>query len=224
MNRTASARPYAGFARISYTEWSANANYNSLQTRIEKRFAQGLTFISSYTFGKSIDDKGGQGAASPGLPQDSYNLRDERGVSDFDVKHVYRFSWVAEIPVGNGRRFMANLRGPANFILGGWQLSGILTAQSGRPFTPRLTGNNTGSFASSDRPNLVGEVKLSEPDPNKGWVNASAFSMPAALTLGNSGRNIALSDGLNTVRPHARKSFHRSGKYSWSSGVSFSIF
>jgi len=94
---------------------------------------------------------------------------------------------------------MGNLGGPANFILGGWQLSGILTAQSGRPFTPRLAGNTTGSFAGSDRPNLVDEVKLSNPDPNKGWVNASAFTIPAALTFGNSGRNIALSDGLNTV-------------------------
>src|SRR5262249_21437928 len=77
-------RPYAGFGRISYTEWAANSNYNSLQARFEKRFAQGLTFISSYTFGKSIDDKGGQGAASSGTPQNSYNLHAERGVSDFD--------------------------------------------------------------------------------------------------------------------------------------------
>src|SRR5439155_15044566 len=95
VNGVAFPRPYAGFARITYTEWTANSNYNSLQTRVEKRFTQGVTFISSYTFGKSIDDKGGQGAASPSLPQDSYNLHAERGISDFDVKHVYRLSGVA---------------------------------------------------------------------------------------------------------------------------------
>ena len=199
VNGVALPRPYAGFARINYTEWTANSNYNSLQSRIEKRFAQGVTFISSYTFGKSIDDKGGQGAASSGTPQDSYDLRAERGISDFDVKHVYRFSWVTELPVGAGRRFMGNLSGPAEFLIGGWQLSGVFSAQSGRPFTPRLTGNNSGSFAGADRPDLIGDPKLSNPDPNTGWVNAAAFRTPAPLTFGNSGRNIVLSDGLQSV-------------------------
>lgn len=199
VNRVVSPRPYPGFGRITYTEWTASSNYNSLQSRIEKRFAKGLTFISSYTFGKSIDNKGGQGAASPSNPQDSYNLRAERGVSDFDVTHLYRFSWVAELPVGKGRHFLGGISGPAQFLLGGWQISGILTAQSGRPFTPRLAGNNSGTFQNSDRPNLLRNPKLSNPDPNKGWVDAAAFAIPTPLTFGNSGRNIALSDGLNTV-------------------------
>lgn len=199
VNGVVTARPYAGFGRISYTEWTASSSYNSLQSRIEKRFASGLTFISSYTWGKSIDDKGGQGAASSGSPQDSYNLRAERAVSDFDVKHVYRFSWVAQFPFGNGRRFLTQLEGPAQFILGGWEMSGIVTAQSGRPFTPRLAGNNSGVFVNADRPNLVGNPKLDNPDPNTGWVNRAAFTVPAPLTFGNSGRNIALSDGLHSV-------------------------
>jgi len=199
INRVVNPRPYVGFGRITYTEWAANSNYHSLQSRVEKRFAKGLTFISSYTFGKSIDDKGGQGAASSGTPQDSYNLHAERGVSDFDVKHVYRFSWVAELPFGADRQFLGSARGPVQFVLGGWQMSGIVTAQSGRPFTPRLAGNISGSLEGADRPNLIGNPVLSNPDPNTGWVDRNAFGMPAALTFGNAGRNIALSDGLKTV-------------------------
>src|SRR5207247_1822041 len=108
-------------------------------------------------------------------------------------------SWVTEIPFGTGRRFLGNLPVAANAVIGGWQVSGIFTDQSGRPFTPRLNGNNSGSFLSNDRPNRIGDPKLSNPDPNTGWINGAVFTIPAPLTFGNSGRNIALSDGLNTV-------------------------
>ena len=87
-------------------------------------------------------------------------------------------------------------------------MSGIVTAQSGRPFTPRLTGNNSGSFAGVDRPNLVGSPELSNPDPNTGWVSREAFAIPAPLTFGNSGRNIAFSDGLKSVDVTLEKAFN----------------
>ncbi len=199
-------RPYPAWGRLRLAEWTGQSNFHSLQARVEKRFADGLTFISSYTWGKSIDNTGGQGRGSSGTPQDSYNLSAERGLSDFDVRHVYRFSWVAELPFGHGKAFGADIPEAANFILGGWQFTGILTAQSGFPLTPRLSGDNSGVLIRSDRPNLVGNPKLDSPDPIL-WINPAAYAMPAPNTFGNSARGTATSDGLQLLDLTLAKSF-----------------
>ena len=206
INGVVGPRPYPSFGRLRVAEWTGSSNFHSLQARIEKRFADGLTFISSYTWGKSLDNTGGQGRGSSSTPQDSYNLAAERGLSDFDVRHVYRFSWVAELPFGRGQSFGADIPDAANFILGGWQFSGILTAQSGFPLTPRLSGNNSGVFIGSDRPHLVGNPKLDNPDPIQ-WINKAAYAMPAPNTFGNSARGTATSDGIQTLDLTLAKAF-----------------
>jgi hypothetical protein len=206
INGVVGPRPYPAFGRLRTSEWTGNSNFHSLQARVEKRFADGLTFISSYTWGKSIDNTGGQGRGSSSTPQDSYNLAAERGLSDFDVRHVYRFSWVAELPFGHGQPYGADIPDVANFIVGGWELSGILTAQSGFPLTPRLSGNNSGVFIRNDRPHLVGNPKLDNPDPIN-WINKAAYAMPDRFTFGNSARGTATSDGIQTLDLTLAKAF-----------------
>ena len=87
----ASRRPIAGFGNIAFRESSANSIYHSLQARAEKRFSRGFTFLASYTFSKSIDDSSGVPAstASTNSPQNSFDLRAERALSEFDVRHRF---------------------------------------------------------------------------------------------------------------------------------------
>jgi len=184
--------------------------YHALQVKVERRVSSGLYLLGSYVFSKSIDN-GSLGAgsaftplASSTLPQDSFNLKGDRGPSDFDVRHRMVISYIYELPCGRGRR-LARASGPlVNGLIGGWQVNGITSAQSGWPFTPKLENGtaiiNAGP-GGAVRPNLVGN-----PDPGSGrtiqrWFNVSAFAAPGKagtppFTFGNAGRNILRGPGL----------------------------
>lgn len=183
-------RPYPTFGNITWIESVANSNYHSLELKTEKRYTQGLSFLVSYTFSKSIDNSPGistSSNASAAVAQNTLDLRSERALSDFDVRHRFVASPIWEIPLGRGRRFLDE--GVLSYILGGWQLSGIVTLQSGRPFTAVLSGNVSNTLNNNDRPNLIG-------DPNTGprtvdqWFNIAAFAIPPTGTFGTAGRNI----------------------------------
>ncbi len=185
-------RPYAGFANITLNEQAGSSVYSSMQTRVEKRFSSGLTFLSSYTWGHAIDDRPGQGSASS--VQNYYNFRAERGDADFDVRHRLTVSSVFQLPFGRGRRFGKDWNPVLAAVLGGWGVNGIGTFQGGRPVTISLTTNPSGSLlgAGADRPNFVPGASLvpSNQGPDN-WINRDAFTIPATGTFGNAGRNIA---------------------------------
>lgn len=193
-----SRRPFAGFGNITYRESSASSIYHSLQARAEKRFTRGFTFLGSYTWSKAIDDSSGvpASAASSNNPQNSYDLRAERGLSEFDVRHRFVLSGIYELPFGNGKPFLQN--GIAAGILGNWEVAGIFAAQTGRPFTPRLSSDRSNTGQLQDRPNLVGDSSLSNPDPQL-FFNTAAFAIPAAGTFGNAGRNILTGPGYSNI-------------------------
>jgi hypothetical protein len=195
-SRTAAARPYPGFGGVSSQDTRSNSSYNSLQASLRQPAYRGVAFQMSYTFAKSIDGGGGigSGSNSSGAPQNVYNLRAERALSDFDVRHRFVFSPVAELPFGKNKRYLTH--GLASVLAGGFQVSSIFSFQSGRPFT--ITSNSTNgarSFTSvtggADRPDLVG-------DPNAGpktaaaWFNKAAFGTPLAGNFGTAGRNIVI--------------------------------
>ena len=181
--------PYFGFAQLFQAQDSVSSNYHSLQAKLDKRFSHGLSFLTSYTWSHSIDGASvffGSGAnATTIFPQDNYNLNAERGRSDFDIRHRLSFSFNYDVPVW---RSLPSVLGK------GWELGGILTLQTGQPFSV-LTGESlSGTGLGNDRPNLVG-------DPNRGphtvqqWFNTSAFALNAPLTFGNAGRNIVTGPG-----------------------------
>ncbi len=181
--------PYFGFAQLFQAQDSVSSNYNSVQAKLDKRFSHGLSFLMSYTWSHSIDGASvffGSGAnATTIFPQDNYNLNAERGRSDFDIRHRLSFSFNYEVPVW---RSLPSVLGK------GWELGGILTLQTGQPFSV-LTGESlSGTGLGNDRPNVVG-------DPNAGphtvqrWFNTSAFALNAPLTFGNAGRNIVTGPG-----------------------------
>ncbi len=199
-------RPLPQFSDITMLESRANSNYQSLQLSYQQRLSTGLSVLGAYTLGKSIDDASGffNSSGDPNFPQDSNNPGAERGRSNFDVRHRMSVSYSYALPFGTGKRWLSN--GGAAAIFGDWESFGIVTLQSGRPFTvalqTTLDNSNTGfsnlGFNSNDRPNLVGNPKLSNPTPER-WFNTAAFATPAFGTFGSAGRNIVDGPGYANV-------------------------
>jgi hypothetical protein len=200
-------RPIIQFDDINILESRANSNYNSLQVRLNQRLDFGLSFLSSYTWARSIDDASAffSSAGDPNFPQDSLNVRAERGRSNFDVRHRFSLSYSYDLPFGEGRA-LASDGGWVSKVLTGWQTYGIVTLQTGRPFTVALlsdidnsnTGRSTLGFGANDRPNVVGDPSLSRRGPDR-WFNTAAFAFPPFGSFGNAGRNILEGPGYQNV-------------------------
>ena len=189
--------PNPAFSEIDFIESQANSIYHSLQARLQQRLSHGLSLLASYTFAKSIDDASGffSTTGDPNFPQNSYDLGADRGRSDFDVRQRFTLSYAYDLPFGKGHRW-----------LGGWQSFGVLTFQTGPPFTVALLpdddNSNTGisqlGFGANDRPDVVGNPKLSNSTPQE-WFNTAAFPIPPYGQFGNAGRNILDGPGMATV-------------------------
>ena len=190
-------RPLPQFADIDLLESNRNSSYNSLQARFEQRLAFGLSLLASYTFAKSIDNDSSffSSTGDSNFPQDSYDLRAERGLSNFDVRQRFVASYAYDLPFHSASRWLK-----------GWQTFGILQFQTGQPFTVDLLADddnsNTGidslGFGANDRPNVIGNPHLSNPSANA-WFNTSAFVIPPNGSFGNSGRNTVEGPGMATV-------------------------
>ncbi len=190
-------RPNPYFSDVDIIESNANSIYHSLQARFEQRLAGGLSALASYTYSKSIDDASGffTTTGDPNFPQNSYDLSAERGRSDFDVRQRLTLSYAYDLPIAKGHRW-----------LGGWQSFGVLTFQTGQPFTVMLLQDNDNSntgfsnlgYGANNRPNVVGNPHLSNPGVQE-WFNTSAFAVAPYGTFGNAGRNILSGPGLETI-------------------------
>jgi len=200
-------RPDPRFDDINLLESRANSNYNALQARFQQRLARGFSALASYTWSKSIDDASNffSSAGDPNFPQNSYNVAAERGRSNFDVSHRLSVSYSYALPFGRGRQYLAD-NGWVSSVLGGWETYGIVTLQSGRPFTvallPEIDNSGTGrsilGFGANDRPNFLGNSELSNRSTLQ-WFNTAAFAFPAPGTFGNAGRNILTGPGFQNV-------------------------
>ncbi len=179
------------------------SNYNSLQTKYTRRYAQGLTALISYTYSKSLDYGGSaaSGGGSAGNPQTVTNLRAGYGASGFDQKHRLVGSATYELPFGGGKRFLN--QGLGSHIFGGFEVDAITVYGSGAPFTPTLnSGVNSGSPSWPNRIGSRGKIDHGNParffDATLCPVNTTtladgtpcAFQIPVANTYGNSGRSI----------------------------------
>jgi hypothetical protein len=191
-------RPSPQFADVIYLESSGNSSYSSLQTRFQQRLYEGITALISYTLGKSIDETSTffSSAGDANFPQNSADPGAERGRSNFDLRHRFSLGYSYELPLGRGRHFLGH-RGLLSQLLSGWITYGILTLQSGRPFTvallPEHDNSNTGiaslGFGANNRPDRIASGELPNPSPDR-WFDTNAFVIGDFGTFGNSGRNI----------------------------------
>ena len=119
------------------------SNYNSVQVKYEQRFAGGLTMLNSFTWGHSLDNASASLEGNTPSPQDGNNIRADYAQSDYNLPLADVLSLVYELPFGRGRTFLSSANSFVNEALGGWQISGINTAQSGTPFNVTYSPNGS---------------------------------------------------------------------------------
>ncbi len=187
---------------LTYRTPAAHASYNGLETTLTKRFSQGFTFTSAYTWSRAMSQTaelfvGGDN----GGPQDKTCFSCERGPSTNDTNHRWVNSYIVNLPFGRGQKYLSR-GGVLNAIFGGWQMTGIVSVQSGQYFDLTLANpianlgtNGVGAW----RPNVIGDHRLSNPTPDR-WLNTAAFETPLDAsgnpTFGNLGRNSLQEDGI----------------------------
>jgi len=205
------------YGAVPLLQSSGSSIYHGLLGRLERRFSAGLSFLASYTFGHAIDDSTGTN-----VTQDARNLRADRGNADFDARHRFVVSYVYELPFGQ-RKPIGNNWGPAiNAVLGGWQLSGVGTFQSGQPIfvqlSPSTQNSNTGS--SQDRPDIAfildNKITVTTVKPvienrtdKTVYLAPAAFAIPMMGTFGNARRNYFNGPGTNNFDFMVGKNFRR---------------
>ena len=183
------------------------SSYHSLQVDLNHRFNNGFSLRGVYTWSKTIDDGDSLNATTsgnePALASNPFDLRADRGLANFDVRHVGVISAVYALPFGNGRRWLATGRGFGNALASGWTLNSIVTIQSGFPFTPQLSYNpsNNGDSRNPVRPFVnpafSGPVILGGVNQ---WFSPAAFLAPPTNSgfYGNLGRDTLMGPGLGT--------------------------
>lgn len=197
---------------VTYMVSDGMSNYTSLQASLERRFANGVGFLTAYTWSHSIDTVANAfgGADNGPIPQDIRCRHDcERSASGFDIRHRFTHSMNYALPFGAGRKHSFGSK-VADFVAGGWDTNTILTLQTGLPFTPVLQSSVSNSGGS--RPNRLAKGTLDNPDPFL-WFDTSfntanaAWGVPAQFTFGNSARNVLYGPGRVNVDWSVFKNF-----------------
>lgn len=185
--------PYPTFGNVQWREMTGKGAYKGMDLSFEKRFSKGYSYRVSYTIGDAKDSAPEHLNASSGRPQNGRDLNSWYGPSDFDIRHRFVGNFIAELPFGEGKPFLQS--GPAAHILGGWLLSGIVSARTGRPITVTQGNNNVGAGATG-LPNLTGDPTGAKTVQQ--WFNPAAFTQVPSGTFGNAGRNILRGPGFAT--------------------------
>ena len=183
-----------------------------MQLKIQKRWSNGQNLLVSYTLSKFITDNETtttwMEAAGAGGFTNTYDLHSQRSLSSFDVPQRLVVSYVLDLPVGHGKKFLSGLTGPANKLIGGWGIQGVTTLQRGLPIFITESSNTSTSFGGGQRPDYnpngagcsnSAALSGSRESRLNGWFNTNCFSKAAAYTFGNLGRvlpNVRW-DGLN---------------------------
>ena len=195
---------------INYLPHSAQSNYHALNMRAEKPFKNGLSWLASYTFSKAITNApqfrnaGGANGSENSPAQDAFNLAAERGLAGYDLRHRLVNTVVFQLPFGRTQKYLRY--GLASKMLGGWELSGIVSAQSGFPFTINIKGDTAGVGAGTGgifvRPNAVPGVTYQLPASQMStsrYFNTAAFTAPATGAFGNVGRNTVIGPAFSNA-------------------------
>ncbi len=199
---TNTRRPLPNFSNGTGTldsHWTGYSNYNAANVKLERRSSD-LAMVLVYTYSKSMDDKsaaagiGATNGFAGHLDENNPNLDYAR--SDFDVGQRFVASYVWNLPIGKGKKFLGNVSKPVNAIVGGLSLTGIATFQNGFPFS--VLANDLFSLDNTftQRANIVGGTPKVTKNPNQ-WFNTAIYSQPLAGAFGNSGRNTLRGPGIN---------------------------
>ncbi len=183
-------RRYLGFQSINAADTLGNSSYHSFQLTANRRLARGVFFMANYTLSKSLDLQSLDRNA--GTPQDSNNFRLERGLSDFDRRHVFVTSFLAEIP-------SPWKKGVGRLLTSGWQANGIYSYSAGSPLNV-IPGNDRALRGDgTQRVNVTGNFRLpggrSFDEQRRNYFNTGAFAAAPIGSFGNFARNGLIGPG-----------------------------
>jgi outer membrane receptor protein involved in Fe transport len=189
-------RPFQGYDAINVFSSRFDSDYHALQVSLQKRFSGNSQISANYTYSHAITNS----QSDFRTPQNTYSLSDERGESAFDRRHVLTVNYIYELPFYRGQQ------GFAGHLLGGWELSGIVYANSGLPLTvtggrsidPAGLGLLDGNSFAGRRPNQISNPNSGAPHTFDEWFNIAAFANPpnAAGPPGDAPRAAVRGPGL----------------------------
>ena len=199
LNSLTRKRPYSQFGQFGVKGNDANNNFNALQASLQRSFTKGWLWQTQYMWSHAISD-GSVGAGESISVENASCRACDRSDSVYDVRHTITMNSVYQLPFGAGKPYL-NTGGLVGRLIGGWELSGLGTAGTGRPvniLVRRSAGDMADGNTSNQRPDLVPGVSIY---PAGGstiaqWFNPAAFRVPAKGTWGNLGRNIGRGPGL----------------------------
>jgi len=186
--------PYPGYSTINQLENTASSDYNSLQVQLKRQMSKGLMLQVVYTWSKAMADASNFGQG----PQNSYDLRAERGLASFDRPQVLVLNYIYDLP------FLRAGTSLAAKVLGGWELSGIVQFQSGTPINIGLSGSTDGL---ATRPDVVAGQQLNGPKTVSEFFNTAAFTYPAYGFFGNAAENLVRGPGIENWDASLFKTF-----------------
>jgi hypothetical protein len=206
-----------GFLELATND--GNTDYNGLDLSLRRRMSNGFAYAVNYTYSHGLANFQ-DNLTGGSTPSNAYNYGAEMSNSPFDIRHrfVSNFTW--DLPIGKGKRFLSD-NGLASNLIGGWQVNGIVTLQTGTPFTvttPDLsfTGSNHASY-----PNCVGDPfagATSDPasyTTTGFFINPAAFAFPAKGTFGNCRPRAFHGPGIQTTDLSLFKMFRMSERFQW---------
>jgi len=184
-------RRYPDIGGISGTASFGYGNYQALTAKLEKRLANGLQFISAYTYGHALANSGTTLSGSSGLyTRDNTNYATSYTSASWDIRQNFTTGFAYYIPFGRGQAHGADLNRFVNALVGNWQANGALTFHTGNPYTLRANGCQ-GVFDGGCSPDAV-EGSNPDAEPSGGrnpshWFDTANVTKPSALTQGNLG-------------------------------------
>jgi hypothetical protein len=215
---TLNARTFPGFGGMNQISNYLTGSYNSFQVGLRQQNRHGLSFEVDYTYAHEIDDQ--VGSVDLNTSSNPFNLKYDKGSGSLDRRQVLNINYTYKLPI------FAHSGGMSHSLLGGWEISGLVTSETGLPWA----GNNTPGGGYSDtiglgggytnRPNLSGKPHYTKGKTTVGtntgyqWVSSQGFSAPVAawaggtnLGFGNEGRDAVVGPGRTNFTTSVYKSF-----------------
>ncbi|MES2391007.1 MAG: TonB-dependent receptor, partial [Acidobacteriota bacterium] len=209
----ASRTPFANMGGLQYVHDAGSGNYNAVSVKGTRHFGKGLSVIASYTFGKSLDDTSGVRSQGNDIlfPQDNRCLACDYGPSAFDVRNRFVASSLYDLPIGPNKLVPVNNK-LLNALIGGWQVGGIFTHQTGAVATPQLGADNSniqGAGGNYDRPSATGISPYFDASSRSlnDWVNKAAYKSAAPGFFGNVTRSSYTGPGFTNLDASLHKKF-----------------
>jgi len=188
---------------FSLTSTFGTSDYNAFAAKLEKRYSNGMAFVSSYTWGHTFANTGTtlSGSSGFGLYDINCGFRCENSNAAWDVRQRSVTNFNYDLPFGKGKKFGTNVSRGVDMLVGGWQVNGILTFSTGQPFTMR--SQNCRAAFNACRPDAVpGKQNMQAPSGGRTpdqWFDVTAYGDPAVGTGGNMGPQTGFGPGIRNL-------------------------